>query len=99
MARLTSNNTNTTTTTNNSDRTPAQHYINLYRKGSVAPVDQIGFMIIDGQDDIIERCQANDKFAQAAFGSAIADAYYREAGVSSKVKTELDLDSIMASIT
>jgi len=97
MARLTSNNTNTPTT-NNSDRTPAKHYINLYRKGSVAPVDQIGFMIIDDQDDIIEKCQANEKFAQAAFGSAIADAYYREAGVSSKIKTELDLDSIMASI-
>jgi hypothetical protein len=98
MARLTSNNTNTTTTTNNSEHTPAQHYINFYRKGSVAPVDQVGFMIIDGQQDIIDACLANDKFATKAFSTTLFDAYHRQAGVSSKVKKELDLDSFMADL-
>lgn len=83
-------NTNTTT------QEKSIHWINLYRKGAERhPVNSIGGFSIDHCPDYVDACQKSENFAQNAFGSAIADAYYNQAGVSAKEPIQQDLSALM----
>lgn len=73
----------------------SKHWINLYRKGSRAPVDQIGGMPIDHMPDWVAACQQSEHFPQKVFGNALVDAYYAESGVSSKVAIQQDLSAFL----
>lgn len=87
---------NETANTSTGSKEKSIHWINLYRKGAERhPVNSIGGFSIDHCPDYVDACQKSENFAQNAFGSAIADAYYNQAGVSSKTAVTQDLSAFM----
>ena len=69
--------------TNTSDK--AKHYMNVY-VGDV----QIGYLVLDKQPDIVAKAQGDDDFLNRLIKHASTTANYRQAGVSSKPKLDLD---------
>lgn len=83
MARNVTSKANNTDT----DRTPAKHYMNVYKDGV-----QIGYMVLDEVPAIVAKAQEDSEFLNRLIKHESVTAVYREAGVSKKA--ELDLDSI-----
>lgn len=71
----------------NSDRTPADHFLNLYINGT-----QIGYMVLDDQPAIVAKAQADSEFINRLLKSDKVTGIYRQRGKSDKA--ELDLDDI-----
>jgi len=89
-------NVNKASAANDSTQEKSIHWVNLYRKGAERhPVNSIGGFPIDHCPDYVQACQASEAFVQNAFGSAIADAYYNQSGVSAKEAITQDLSAFM----
>lgn len=82
-------------TASNAAKPKSKYWINLYRKGSRAPVDQVGGFPIDHMPDYVEACKSSEAFVTNAFSTPLVDAYFAETGVSSKTPIAQDLSAFM----
>lgn len=94
MTKVTNVRNETANTATTAPKEKAVHWVNIYRKGSRAPVDQIAGFPIDHLPDYIKAASHPD-FIQDTFGSELTDAYHNIAGQSAKAPVSQDLSKYL----